>query len=305
MLPETELNFGMKCVKLMLFVANLMFVLIGFLLLTIGLTIKSIYSNFDHFLVNHYYDASKLAIAVGIIIFFVAFFGCVGALKQSVCLINVYALLLFLVLMMEIAISIVASTMRYNLTDIVRKEMTESMKFYNADSGYLWDSTQYNIQCCGVVGPHDWDEYSTEFNLTKVPRLLMDSRSDDLLSSNIAENVTVYDVQIAFRVPTTCCINESCESQHSVYSEGCLIAITYIINECALLLGIGALCIAFIQILGIIFANLLAKSVRKLKTQIEVERSERRQHIYEQLANAANSKQKVSPVLYTPTSSEA
>nr|CAI5843009.1 unnamed protein product [Callosobruchus analis] len=38
---------------------------------------------------DHYYSASNLSIAIGFIIFVVALFGCIGALKESVCLINV------------------------------------------------------------------------------------------------------------------------------------------------------------------------------------------------------------------------
>ncbi|CAH1118937.1 unnamed protein product [Phaedon cochleariae] len=310
MIPDAELQFGMKCIKLMLFVANFMFVLIGFLLLSIGLTIKTIYSDFDHFLVDHYYDAAKLAIALGIIIFFVAFFGCIGAVKQSVCLINIYALFLFLILILEVAVSIVASSMRYNLTTTVRREMRESMEFYNSYTNYVWDATQYNLHCCGVDGPEDWEQYnSASYNLIPVPRLLLDTRFDDVGNSSANATVVIQTanntMNVAYNVPTTCCYNEECKNQNSVYTDGCLRGITFIVNECALLLGIGAICIAFIQVLGIIFANLLAKSVRRLKTQIEVARSERRQHIYEQLANAGNAKEKVSPVLYTPTSSEA
>lgn len=60
----------------------------GFLLISIGTTIKAIYTTIDHFVEEHYYNASDLAIAVGFIIFFVALFGCIGAFRESVCLIN-------------------------------------------------------------------------------------------------------------------------------------------------------------------------------------------------------------------------
>ncbi|KAJ8935318.1 hypothetical protein NQ314_012885 [Rhamnusium bicolor] len=282
MAKEAELKVGMKCVKYMLFVANFMFVMVGFLLISIGSTIKAIYWDFDDFMADHYYSASKLAIAIGVIIFFVALFGCVGALKESVCLINTYAFFLFCVLILEISVSITAYIMRANLDATIEMKMNEAMYYYNTYTQYTWNATQYNLRCCGVQGPMDWYPFGEEYGLTKV----------------------VADDDIVYFVPDTCCFNENCKSVDSIYAYGCLEKITYIVSECALLLAVGALCVSFIQLLGIIFSHLLARSIRRLKTQITVEQMERRQHIYEQLAKAGNN-EKVSPVLYTPTSSEA
>jgi CD63 antigen len=50
-----EIDVGMKCIKYMLFVANFMFVMIGFLLISIGSTIKAIYGDFEVFMAQHYF----------------------------------------------------------------------------------------------------------------------------------------------------------------------------------------------------------------------------------------------------------
>lgn len=70
------------------------FQLVGILLITVGTAVKSIYSTLDHFIEDHYYSASNLAIAVGFIIVFVGLFGCVGALRASVCLINTVSIII-------------------------------------------------------------------------------------------------------------------------------------------------------------------------------------------------------------------
>lgn len=59
--------------------------------------------------------------------------------------------------------------------------------------------------------------------------------------------------------------------------------------------------------LGIVFASLLAKSIRKLKSQKLVERENRRRHFHEQMVKAQEKEMKKfeSPNLYTPTDSEA
>ncbi|KAG5885181.1 hypothetical protein JTB14_000944 [Gonioctena quinquepunctata] len=294
MMKDKELAVSMKCVKYMIFVANFMFVLVGFLLISIGTTIKTIYSDFDVFLVGHFSNASNLAIAVGIMICIVSLFGCIGAIKGSVCLVNTYALMLFLVLILEVAVSIAAYAMRSNITWKVRKQMYESMDYYKDPStAYLWNATQYNLQCCGVEGPYDWMYYRSQYNFEYI------FQNPDVY----AENGT--DSMIEYAVPDTCCRDEKCMDTRSVYKRGCLNQISRIVSECALLLGIGAMCIAFIQVLGVIFAHLLARSIRRLKTQIQVEKMENRQHVYEQITRGSVNNEKVSPVLYSPTNSQA
>lgn len=55
--------------------------------------------------------------------------------------------------------------------------------------------------------------------------------------------------------------------------------------------------------MGIIFAWMLAKAVRRLKTQKLIESDQNRQRAYEQLAREKEENQ--TPVMYTPTFSEA
>lgn len=294
MTPKTrELKLGMRCVKYMIFVANFMFMLIGFLLISIGYTIKAIYNDFDAFLSSHNYKASDLAIAVGIIILIVALFGCVGAVKGSVCLVNLYSLLLMVIVILEVSIAITAYRSRANLKRTVNEDMLRSMDYYPTETNYIWKATQYNLHCCGVNGPSDWNKYVGQdgYNLSSI--------------YNFKTSTETSTDSARYHVPATCCIDESCNFLSSLYLRGCLPKITFIISQSALLLGVGAMCITFIQILGAIFAHLLARSIRKLKTQIELDRSIRRQELYESISIAATLQEKTSPVLYVPSSSEA
>ncbi|CAH1953724.1 unnamed protein product [Acanthoscelides obtectus] len=280
-LEEKGIDAGMKCVKYMLFVANFMFVLVGFLLISIGSTIKGVYGGFDAFLTDQHFSASNLSIAIGFIIFIVALFGCIGALKESVCFINMYALMLFLILVLELSVSIVAYSMRGDLEVTLRKTMLETMEYYPTHTYHTWRVVQYNLECCGVDGPSDWYPYGQLFSL----------------DYKVQDNKTYY-------VPSSCCTNLYC-SDGFLYIDGCLPVIRFVVSECAVLLGVGAMCISFIQLLGVIFAYLLAKSVRKLKTQREVAKTQRKTQLYEELAKSAAQNEKMGPVLFTPTSSEA
>ncbi|CAH1101342.1 unnamed protein product [Psylliodes chrysocephalus] len=290
MSKERELQLGMRCVKYMIFVANFMFMLVGFLLISIGYTIKAIYTDFDAFLTNHTFKASDLAIGVGVVILIVALFGCVGAVRQSVFLVNLYALCLLLIVVLEIAVSIAAYRSRAQLEITLEADMYTSMNEYQRETNFIWSASQRSLRCCGVNGPDDWAKYEGRYNMSYVTEIRYSTGKPKV-----------------FVVPDSCCRQNNCTDIYSLRFTGCLPKINYIISQSALLLGVGAMCITFIQLLGAIFAHLLARSIRKLKTQMEVERSIRRQQLYEQLSQAqAQSEQaKVSPVLYVPSSSEA
>lgn len=62
--------------------------MIAFLLISIGSTVGALYSGFDIFMEDHFFSPSALLIAIGIIILFVSVFGCIGAIKESVCLVK-------------------------------------------------------------------------------------------------------------------------------------------------------------------------------------------------------------------------
>lgn len=284
MAAQKDLDFGMKCIKYMLGVANLMFVFVGILLISIGYTIKGIYQNFEQFMSSHYYNPSTLAIVIGFFIFLIALFGCIGAIKESTFLVNTYAFLLAIVLILEISVSIAAYAMRSNIEGSVSSNMRYAMERYDLEfNAFTWNATQYNLQCCGIRNYTEWSEFADRFLLVTVP-------------SNETNPISV---------PQSCCVNENCSSTSNLYKRpGCLYRLSYIVSQCALLLAIGAVCVSFIQILGIIFAHMLAKSIRKLKTQMLVEKEERRRKFYEQMVKNELEKAK-SPTLYTPKDSEA
>jgi CD63 antigen len=70
-------------------------------------------------------------------------------------------------------------------------------------------------------------------------------------------------------VPDSCCAQfeddnqESCQNFHST---GCLNKMTFIITQSTMLLATGAMTVAFVQILGVICAFMLAKTIRRTKS---------------------------------------
>ncbi|PSN47126.1 hypothetical protein C0J52_14495 [Blattella germanica] len=78
---------GMSCVKYLLFVFNLIFLITGIAILAIGGIIQDFYSDYSDLLHGKFFVAPVLLLVVGVIIFIVAFFGCCGAIKENHCMI--------------------------------------------------------------------------------------------------------------------------------------------------------------------------------------------------------------------------
>lgn len=266
---------GMKCIKYMLFVSNFMFVMVGLLLISFGSTLKSIYYDFEIFMEDHYFSPALLTVAIGVIILLISSFGCAAAIKESTCMVNVYALFLFLVLILEISASIAAYTMRYDIDKAVENNMKEAMKNYWREEPFSTkeeiDFLQIQLNCCGIASKDDWMLYT---NSTEIPK--------------------------------SCCQNygPSTNDECIPKNDGCLDNLVYILKQSSVMLGSGALCITIVQILGIAFALMLAKGIRRIKTERAAQRWQTRQELYLQLARG-NDKNPPSPVpvTYTPENS--
>lgn len=59
----------------------------GIIILSIGATVQGIYHGYSHFLAEQFFSVPALLIAIGALIFFIAFFGCCGAFKENYCMI--------------------------------------------------------------------------------------------------------------------------------------------------------------------------------------------------------------------------
>ncbi|KAL3268764.1 hypothetical protein HHI36_007864 [Cryptolaemus montrouzieri] len=232
--------------------------MVGFLLISIGTVIKTLYIDFDDFLNSNYYSPSDLIIFAGFVIFFVAFFGCWGAMKQSTQLINMYALCLVVILTLEVLAALSAISMRGNLSKTITSNMNDVFKNMGNDSDEF-DFVQSQLCCCGVQGPEDW----------------MIKTNSNILPSSCCVG---YDY---FRKTSILCGNGNFTTTY--YVESCADQVVELVSETAYLLTSGAICVAFVQVIGIIFARLLSNTIRKIKVERLVEAELRRQQIYSQI----------------------
>ncbi|XP_011495693.1 PREDICTED: CD63 antigen [Ceratosolen solmsi marchali] len=240
MVGNLKLSTSSQCIKYLMFVFNLLFVITGIILLSIGSVIHSVYYNYHHFLDDRFFSVPSLLIAVGSIIFFIAFFGCCGAVRENYCMIVTFATLMVLVFILELSAGISGYVLRNTASENIQEKMLETMKNYNksVDITEVWNKLQKDFECCGTNNPTEWT------------RLL----GNDTLPTSCCPTQNLKDLGTI----STCHINST-----NVYKVGCLPALESFVKAHAVQLGGAGLGIAFVQATGIWFSVFLAKSIKR------------------------------------------
>jgi len=122
---------GMKCVKLLLFVFNLIFVIAGIGLIATGAYVNVKMDEYYDFFGKEYLGPGILLIVVGVLIFLIAFFGCCGAYKENHCLTMTFAVCLAIIFILEIAGGIAGFVMRDQIEEEVESVLTNAMKNFD------------------------------------------------------------------------------------------------------------------------------------------------------------------------------
>lgn len=235
----------MKCIKYLLFTFNLFFVLTGLVLIVTGGVIQSIYSQYLDFLGNSIFNAPILLVVMGCVIFFVTFFGCCGAIKENHCMIMTFSVLLALIFLVELGCGIAAYTMKSEVRSTIETQMEKGLLNYGR-KGYTgvtetWNVVQHELKCCGAQEYRDW------------------------------KNTTFSQDE---SVPDSCCLSdvEGCGNgilgkpdlaSKFIYTKGCLNKLEEVVASNIATVGGVGIGIAMAQFVGIIFACLLAKTIKK------------------------------------------
>ncbi|MEE6488684.1 hypothetical protein FKM82_015317 [Ascaphus truei] len=99
------------CYKYLLFSYNIIFWLSGMVLLGVGLwawSEKGILSDITKVTRLHGFDPVWLVLLVGVIMFTLGFAGCVGALRENICLLKFFCGAIVLIFFMELAVAVLS-----------------------------------------------------------------------------------------------------------------------------------------------------------------------------------------------------
>ncbi|NWR94781.1 CD63 protein, partial [Furnarius figulus] len=221
---------GMKCVKFLVFFFNFIFWVCGVALIAIGIYAQVALGKALVVSSGSSAGTPVAIVVLGVIIFFISFFGCCGAWKESYCMVTI----IFLV---EIAAAIAGYVFKDKVRSVLKDGLWEAMNKYGEDPALTetLDELQRDFTCCGANNYTDWATIEPFRANNTVPRSCCRVNS------------------------TTCNVRPSPET---VYEKGCLQSIEGWMKKNILVVAAVALGIAFFEILGIIFACCLMKGIR-------------------------------------------
>ena len=234
---------------------NTLFWLVAVLILAVGIYIlvekQTVYTQLS----DAAFDPAALFVCFGGILFLITFCGCLGALRENVCLLTMYAAAIGLIFALEIAAGVLAFTMQAKLEEVVDNKLREAVVKYRdpkfEDLQLLIDTAQTELQCCGSGSYADWQ-------------------------LNIYFNCSTPSPE-ACGVPYSCCrsdtINRQCgygikdnpKKNELIYAAGCLDVAKAWLMQNMLTVGITSLAVLILQIFAICLSLNLKSDVKVLQ----------------------------------------
>lgn len=239
---------GMKCIKYILFLFNLLFVIFGVVLIAVGVTTKTGYNKYIHFLHSDGLSAPpNLFIVAGSVMLLIAFLGCCGAVRENHCMIMTYSVLVGLLLIMELGAGIAAFALEDDVEEMVSEGLNMTMKDYGmenkTDITKAWNVAQSSLECCGVNNYTDW--HSVRMQLTP------------LIPESCCRNGSFPDCTAAI---TNATYKDETFVKSYIYTSGCL---PKVVADIAISrIGTIGIVLAVIELVGVIFACFMARSIR-------------------------------------------
>lgn len=172
---------GAACIKVtkyFLFLFNLLFFILGAVILGFGVWILADKSSFISVLQT---SSSSLQVGayvfmgVGAITMLMGFLGCIGAVKEVRCLLGLYFAFLLLILIVQVT----AGTLFYfnagklkqemgsMVMNIIRNYKVNASNSHEESLQEAWDYVQAQVKCCGWVSPYNWTENEELMNYTE------------------------------------------------------------------------------------------------------------------------------------------
>uniref|UniRef100_A0A3Q3ID86 Tetraspanin n=1 Tax=Monopterus albus TaxID=43700 RepID=A0A3Q3ID86_MONAL len=138
--------------------------------------------------------APIVIIAVGAVIFVIAFFGCCGAWKESSCMVTMFAIFLVLAIIIDLAALIAGYVFRNEVSIVVEKTLVDMMAGYNNNTELkkAVDKLQEDVQCCGVNSTSDWANFKP--NKNSVPDSCCVNVTKDCGLNNMKNPVKVHQL---------------------------------------------------------------------------------------------------------------
>ncbi|XP_063377813.1 23 kDa integral membrane protein-like [Cydia fagiglandana] len=249
---KTEAEYNLKSIRFLLLTITTMFIIVAGLMVVLGFSVYSEYHDFAFFYGakgGRFVTLSALSVFIGMVLLVVTSFGFFGSLKQSTCLVNLYAFFLSLILIVMLVVVTLACTLD---SSTVMKYFSIPISEYTADPEIQAeiDSLQYSLNCCGSDSYLDY--LNTEFTSNHSTVITTKETDGDILT---------------MVVPASCCSSAVDVICTRLRTNSCKDALVNMVIQNSTVIGVLGVSVMFIKLLGIIFALLLARCIRKSKSE--------------------------------------
>uniref|UniRef100_A0A3Q2WCX4 Tetraspanin n=1 Tax=Haplochromis burtoni TaxID=8153 RepID=A0A3Q2WCX4_HAPBU len=251
--------------KYFLIICNLLFTVLGLLLLTLGVWGLISKESFAQEKISSIgTDPMLVVLSVGFLLTVLCLSGCVGALRENRCLLKLFSATVLVLITAQVIIAIVAHTLQDQIEGNLRSGMLVAIARYqdDLDLRFITDEIQSNLQCCGADNYRDWE-------------------------INIYYNCSAPGV-LACGVPATCCVdplengtvwNSQCgvgaqlldefTAQSVIFLGGCLGEISRWIKQHEGLIGIIVTVVFGVQILILFITIRLLERINQIQAIVK------------------------------------
>lgn len=249
----------LKVTKYFLFLFNLLFLILGAVILGFGIWILADKTSFIAVLQMSspsLKTGAYVLIGVGALTMLMGFLGCLGAVNEIRCLLGLYFTCLMVILITQVAAGLVIYFQKETLKEELSRIVGSLIKNYdpsNDDERNLqdaWDYVQTQIACCGWTGAKDWENNEILINqsMTAYPCSCSNSSKDFQVDSGFC------NLDVAVNGTAT-------YADWPVHEQGCMDGVEkWLKDNLGVILGVCT-GVAVIELLGMILSISLCKNI--------------------------------------------
>lgn len=173
--PNEHFSYISSWVKYSMFAFNFVFWMFGAVLIGIGgYAAVENWKQGQGFRLENVFDVifnlAFLLVILGGVVFIVSFAGCIGALRENMCLLRFYSLTLLVFFLVEMALAALGFIFPNKLTNFLETKFSDELiSNYRDDLDFqhVVDLVQTEFECCGIssLGYRDWSK-NIYFNCT-------------------------------------------------------------------------------------------------------------------------------------------
>ncbi|XP_018933947.1 tetraspanin-33 isoform X1 [Cyprinus carpio] len=264
-MPRTksdEFTFVSPALKYLLFFFNMIFWVIALILISIGVYSRIV--KHETALACLTVDPALLLMIVGILMFFITFCGCVGSLRENICLLQTFCVILTIIFLLQLVAGVLGFVFSDKALGKVTKMVDSAIKHYRDDIDLqnLIDYGQKQFNCCGGISYLDWSQ-NMYFNCSK-ENPSRERCSVPFSCCLINKEETVINTMCGHGVQQL----EYLAAGAFINPNGCIDKVVNWIHSNLFLLGGIALGLAIPQLVGILLSQIL---INQIQDQIKLQ----------------------------------